>query len=269
MKKFEGILIVSDIDGTLVGKDGIPLKNLEKLRYFLDNGGLFTVSTGRNHHELDCIREVLADFAHIPFSICNGSVLYDLKTGEFLHPHYLNTEHLEEVITYILEHFSAYLSFHSISCEHGFVRPENGKLPSLTENNGFKLLFWTQASEIRAIHADVSKKFGNYYTFTIAGPRNFEVMPLGGSKMYQFDYLKQHYQVKTIWSIGDYDNDLEMLAGADIAVCPENATEAVKAICDYHVCHCEDGALAEMIDLMDASLAQSDSSNENTERDSL
>ncbi len=254
MKKFEHILIVSDIDGTLLGSDGIPQKNLEKLRYFLDNGGLFTVSTGRNHNELNSIEETLVPFAQIPFSICNGSVLYDIKTKEFINPQYLEIDHLQEVVDYIRTNFADKLNFHSISDKTGFVRPENGILPPFHENSIFKILFWTQADAIRDIHANASAKFSDYFTFTIAGPRNFEVVPRGGSKKFQFSYLKEHYGVSEIWAIGDYDNDIEMLAGADFSACPSNATDTVKAVADFKVCSCGEGALAELIDIIAAKI---------------
>lgn len=48
MKKFEGYLIVSDLDGTFLGKQSrIVERNVEAVRYFTENGGLFTFATGR------------------------------------------------------------------------------------------------------------------------------------------------------------------------------------------------------------------------------
>ncbi|MBQ1272136.1 MAG: HAD hydrolase family protein, partial [Clostridia bacterium] len=47
MGRFDGILICSDVDGTLAEGKNIPEKNLEALRYFQSEGGLFTLATGR------------------------------------------------------------------------------------------------------------------------------------------------------------------------------------------------------------------------------
>ena len=53
MKKFEHILIASDIDGTLLwNSQYINPSNFEKLRYFCENGGHFALSTGRNHKDI-------------------------------------------------------------------------------------------------------------------------------------------------------------------------------------------------------------------------
>ena len=48
MKTFEGIMLISDMDGTLLNKDGqISEKNIEAIQEFISLGGKFTVATGR------------------------------------------------------------------------------------------------------------------------------------------------------------------------------------------------------------------------------
>ena len=49
MGKFDGWLIATDLDGTLINRDGaIPQRNLDAIRTFQDEGGLFTIATGRS-----------------------------------------------------------------------------------------------------------------------------------------------------------------------------------------------------------------------------
>jgi hydroxymethylpyrimidine pyrophosphatase-like HAD family hydrolase len=49
MGKFDGILLLSDLDGTLLsGTRVISPENLEALRYFMAEGGRFSVATGRS-----------------------------------------------------------------------------------------------------------------------------------------------------------------------------------------------------------------------------
>ena len=43
MAKFDGFLLLSDVDNTLLSNDKIPPKNIEKIKYFTENGGKFTV----------------------------------------------------------------------------------------------------------------------------------------------------------------------------------------------------------------------------------
>jgi hypothetical protein len=45
--------------------------------------------------------------------------------------------------------------------------------------------------------------------------------------------------------MGDYNNDIEMLQAADLAVCPSNAVDEVKAVCDIVLDKsCEEDAVA-------------------------
>ena len=53
----------------------------------------------------------------------------------------------------------------------------------------------------------------------------------------------------TFVAVGDYDNDIEMLQAADLAVCPQNAAPSVKAVADLVLERtCEEGAMEELID---------------------
>ena len=54
-----------------------------------------------------------------------------------------------------------------------------------------------------------------------------------------------------VFCIGDFENDVEMLRMSDIAFCPSNAIDEVKSICDHVVCHHDDGAIADMIKIID------------------
>lgn len=48
MKKFEGIMICTDLDGTLLSDQcTISKDNLDAIEYFKANGGKFTFITGR------------------------------------------------------------------------------------------------------------------------------------------------------------------------------------------------------------------------------
>ena len=76
MAKFSGILLVSDIDGTLIGgAPKVTKYNAERINYFIENGGLFTIATGRC---VDACRAVLESVnLSAPAAMVNGTVIYD------------------------------------------------------------------------------------------------------------------------------------------------------------------------------------------------
>ena len=41
------------------------------------------------------------------------------------------------------------------------------------------------------------------------------------------------YEGRTLIAVGDYWNDMELLAAADIPCCPDNAIDEVKAVCAH------------------------------------
>ncbi len=78
--KFEKMLIASDFDGTLKTDSGIIEESvLEAIRYFISQGGYFTVCTGRTYqgfHMYD------PSFINAPVLLTNGSMAYDYEKKE-------------------------------------------------------------------------------------------------------------------------------------------------------------------------------------------
>jgi hydroxymethylpyrimidine pyrophosphatase-like HAD family hydrolase len=102
---------------------------------------------------------------------------------------------------------------------------------------------------LSGFHGDeLKERYGDHFSITLSGKTILEIQPLGVSKKIQLPYLKALYPHTELWCIGDFHNDAEMLSGADVAVCPANAVDEIKRICQLQVCHCKEGALADMID---------------------
>ena len=92
MGRFDGVLLASDFDNTLIYteealRSGVPVpplsdENREALEWFMAEGGRFAIATGR----------ALAAFMkyadkvpmNAPGVVCNGAALYDFAKGEYL-----------------------------------------------------------------------------------------------------------------------------------------------------------------------------------------
>jgi len=273
MKKFERILIASDIDGTVLWKSQyIHPRNFERLRYFCENGGRFALSTGRSHKDVFEIAGQLRPYINMPCILCNGSYLFDAETEEILNPYYLNTVPLIKAFGEMKSKYDG-VGLRATFCG-GFLCPEEdeiafGFLKSMglahiavrrpisefVNEKIFKAVFVSNDNrKLLSLQDELRERYGSDFNITLSDSTILEVLPLGVSKKAQFPYLKDRYANAELWCIGDFHNDVEMLIGADVAVCPENAVDEIKKICHLQVCHCKDGALAEMIDAIEKKL---------------
>ncbi|MBQ1283660.1 MAG: HAD hydrolase family protein [Clostridia bacterium] len=77
--KFDGYLICSDHDGTVAEWGELLQVNIEAIKYFQDNGGIFTVATGRRH---DFVAEKYAGIIkpHVPLLSVTAQCFTILRT---------------------------------------------------------------------------------------------------------------------------------------------------------------------------------------------
>ena len=75
-RRFEGILIASDFDRTLTDPLGrVPERNLEALRMFMEEGGRFSVASGRSVPMFRSKKPLFESNA--PSILFNGAACYD------------------------------------------------------------------------------------------------------------------------------------------------------------------------------------------------
>lgn len=96
IKLFDGYILVSDMDGTLLNSNGeISEANKNAIKYFVTNGGLFTIATGRM---TDSVRRFLPDLEiDLPVIVYNGAKIHDYRNEETIHEDYIEEERKEIV----------------------------------------------------------------------------------------------------------------------------------------------------------------------------
>lgn len=270
MALFSDILLTVDYDRTLTDHDGqVPQRNLEAIRYFMDNGGAFTVNTGRS---LPQSAEVLQNVPmNAPFLCYNGGLAIDGKNIIFQHPIDLP---LEETLREVCEKFpdlnvdlhgvSAHVGFQPTGCWETYYAARNcdyflaeeGKEygPFLKFNvygelrdDTFYQVFSGTPEEIARINeakAWMEEKYGDKIIVFHAGGRVLNVHAAGVSKIRAARDLQNRLGRKILVCVGDAENDRPMLEGADYAFCPGDSPMA-----KYfpNVCFCDDGAIADVI----------------------
>ena len=80
---FKNVIIMSDLDGTLLTDDKKILpEDMEAVNRFRDGGGIFTLATGRGYSMAKPVAERIG--LDVPAVIFNGSAVYDFSQNKFL-----------------------------------------------------------------------------------------------------------------------------------------------------------------------------------------
>ena len=103
-----------------------------------------------------------------------------------------------------------------------------------------------------SVRPAVEAAFGDTFEYSVSSPRFFELQRKGCTKATGLRYVAEYLEARlgqpvVTVAVGDQENDLPMLMAADIAACPDNAVEAVKAVCSIHLCHHDEGCIAHLI----------------------
>ena len=96
MGKFDGILLCTDLDGTLLSsKSVVSDGNIRAINYFKEQGGKFAFVTGRVPKGAGLMRKWVEPNA--PIVVFNGAGVYDFDKKELLWGTYL-TEKAKKVV---------------------------------------------------------------------------------------------------------------------------------------------------------------------------
>ena len=80
MGLFSDCLFGCDIDGTLLVNGIINPRNIEKIEYFISEGGYFSLCTGRTVGAVSPVLEKIKNIS--PSVVANGCMIYDFETQD-------------------------------------------------------------------------------------------------------------------------------------------------------------------------------------------
>lgn len=270
MSKFEGVLIATDLDGTLLKSDhtGISEENLKAIDYFRKNGGNFTVATGRPPVTAEKILETLK--LDVPAILINGAMIFDRNAKKIIKSHNLSQEAIDYTKDIIekfdevgVEIFTAEELFmvhaSTISIEHfrvvgkEYVLSKFSDLPPPEE--WFKINFTHHNAEYLAnVENYFIENHGEKYQHCYSCKTFFETTNLYARKDYgvfdvaqMLDIEKEH-----IYTIGDNFNDYYMIKNAKYGFATANGEEEIKNIAHKVLGTCDENALAQMIEYLDS-----------------
>ena len=80
--KFKNVLLASDFDGTLKDDNGVITEDvINAIKYFISEGGYFTVCTGRIHQGFHLYNP---EYINAPVLLGNGAMAYDYEKNEIV-----------------------------------------------------------------------------------------------------------------------------------------------------------------------------------------
>lgn len=271
MGLFSDVLLTVDFDRTLTATDStIPQRNLDAIRYFMDNGGTFTVNTGRSLPMARCFRDVVP--VNAPLLLYNGSAWYDTREEKLMNPRLIDLDPV--TVVYELQAKFPELTIEIQGLDDHYIFKKDPIWEAFNVNNGSSWSYTTpdqtgpflkfavnghfvdaQVTSMFQLNpgeeelfneasAYIQEKWGDKLELFRACARILDLHAKGTSKLRSARDLQKHLGKKILVCVGDAENDLTMLSGADYAFCPSDGKVADRF---ENVCPCGQGAVADVI----------------------
>ena len=266
MGKFDGILICTDLDGTLLRNDKtISAENHEAIEYFKREGGYFTFITGRMYFTARSLYDMVKPNA--PVGCINGGGIYDYEKEKYLWSITL-PEGARELVGAVFDAVpSAGIQMNALDkiyfCRDNEAMHHFRKRTGTTFVTGDyrtldvpvgKVVFGDEEENIPKI-AEVLHNHPRSAEFDyIRSERTlYEILPKGSSKgklLLKLAEILGVDRAKTI-AVGDYNNDVSMIREAGVGIAVANAVEEAKAAADIVTVSNEESAIARIISMID------------------
>lgn len=251
MGKFDGILICSDWDGTLFDGETVPEKSVNAIRYFQENGGKFTICSGRAPFY---IREMTSLVKPNTYTLAlNGTVIYDTETEEIIRESFVD----DDAYRIALQLIEKSVKIKRVGVcvkgknEYFWLTPEEfkEKIPELKQFSAYKITLTTEVqSDGDKLILDAETVDKGKYSVLRSGRGYVEIILTESSKGYAARYLKELLGARLLICMGDYENDISMFECADVSYAPANAIEKIKSLATHITVNVKDAAVAKVIE---------------------
>ena len=272
MAIYSDVLLTVDFDRTLTAPDStIPQRNIEAIEYFMENGGAFTVNTGRSvpmySSKLDLVP------VNAPLLLYTGSAAYDRERREFAFATPIELP-MVETLKKTMELFPD-CAVELQGMEHHYLFTPNDGWAAYNEHNRcpyafldleeapgpfLKFTLYGQFRDVTvadlyngtpeefarfdAMERKLQEVFGDKCVAFRAANRIIDVHAKGVSKAKSARRLQAELGRRILVCVGDGENDVTMMEDADYAFCPGDAIIRDRF---ENVCGCAEGAVADVI----------------------
>lgn len=264
--KFNGYLLISDMDGTLIDDRGqISKENIMAIDYFVKKGGIFTIATGRTMESAGRYLKKLT--VNAPIILYNGAKVHDYKKEQTIYEISLE-EAVKEVVKKVRLHDNS-LGL-EIYCEENvyiynpcrFTERFSKKgyevyynIDDIWHKNWTKVLILGEEEQLNVLEESFIKTFGSVNLIR-SGENYLEIIPRETSKGHAMVQLCKSLNIdldNTI-AVGDNMNDTEMLMKAGYGFCVENGNKKLRKVVKYICPSNNDNPIKYIVDYLENNL---------------
>lgn len=272
----EKTLYVSDLDGTLLGKDArLSAESVSMLNEAISEGALFSIATARTPATVAGIMSGIRPA--LPYIVMTGAAMWDARDGKYSAketfapetaaliaghlrkaglPAFLYTLEREVIDIYHIGELDAseraFIAGRDDPAFKIFHIPSGGDSALPREIRDAVLFYAMQVSDKTEAAYESIKDIREcnalcYRDIYGEEASILEVFAAGATKAKALERLKRECGADRTVVFGDNINDLPMMRAADIAIAVENAVEAVKAEADLIIGPNTDNSVARYI----------------------
>lgn len=250
MGKYSGILICSDFDGTLAHKAQIPQRNIDAIKYFCENGGLFSVITGRSFDFLLKYEDSLCMNTYV--GCVNGTTVYHFPTRKLISEKFVDgdiSERMGKIVQGLDNISDTYVFGRNGNVYIPHDSPDfSKKLRQELDRSVYKVLIHGVTPFTEEEMTFVRNALGDGYTAARSWETGIEIQNSSYHKGVAARRIAELAGAERLVCVGDYENDIPMIQEADVGYAVANALPSVKAIADKLTLDVRDGAIAAIID---------------------
>lgn len=260
---FDGVLIASDFDGTFANSRGeISTEVQRAVNWFMENGGRFTVCTGRTYQGF---HSYSPEYINAPVLLANGGMAYNYASEKLVFLDGIEDDAIPALRAVSAQFPEMCIELYPFGKSWAIHLNERSKKHFTNQGIIFKhaddpgdapgpwakVMLGGSRSDIRAVQEYLALNHTQIHFLPTDG-EFLEILRPGVDKGSALIKLAQSLSIapEHVYAVGDGYNDAEMLRVAAEAFVPSNGDEYAKACATHIVRSNDEDAVAEVIDIL-------------------